>query len=57
MPKQIEFWDRSKRLDWFRMRALARKIAVRPALLQELADCAATAWGGDVTRIFAEAST
>lgn len=50
MPQEIQFWDQSKRLDWFRARALARKIVERPEILSELRECIEKYWGGDPSK-------
>ena len=50
MPDEIKFWDQSKRLDWFRARALTRKIAERPEILCELRECIEKYWGDDPSK-------
>ena len=50
MPQEIQFWDQSKRLDWFRARALARKIVERPEILNELRECIEKYWGDDPSK-------
>lgn len=50
MPHEIKFWDSSKRLDWFRARALTRKIIERPEILRELRECIEKYWGGDPSK-------
>lgn len=47
MPHEIKFWDISKRLDWFRARALTRKIFERPQIMQEMRTCFDAQWGDD----------
>ena len=45
--REIKFWDHSKRLDWFMMRAVTRKVLARPEMLAEMRDCIEHYWGGD----------
>ena len=45
--REIQFWDHSKRLDWFMMRAVARKILERPEIMGEMRVCIERYWGGD----------
>ncbi len=47
MAHEIKFWDHSKRLDWFRARALSRMILERPEILGELSECIEKTWGHD----------
>ena len=47
MAHEIKFWDISKRLDWFRARALSRKILERPDVLGEISECIEKTWGND----------
>ena len=51
MPEPIKFWDVSKRLDWFRARALTRKIFERPEILGEMRSCIEAKWGGDPSKL------
>ena len=48
---EIKFWDHSKRLDWFRARALSRKILQRPEILGELRECIEKYWGADPSQV------
>lgn len=50
MPDEIKFWDQSKRLDWFRARALTRKVIERPELLSALRECIEKYWGDDPSK-------
>ena len=36
MAQEIQFWDHSKRLDWFMMRAVTRKVLERPTILHDI---------------------
>ena len=51
MRDEIKFWDRSKRLDWFMARAIARKVEARPEMLREMSECIERAWGDDPSKI------
>ncbi len=50
MSAEIQFWDGSKRRNWFMARAIARKIEARPEMLAEIADAAERAWSGDPSK-------
>lgn len=50
MPEPIKFWDVSKRLDWFMMRAVSRKILERPAMLDEIRKVVEKYWGRDPSK-------
>ena len=50
MTYEIEFWDRSKRLDWFMVRAVVRKIEARPEMLREISECMEQVWGDDPSK-------
>lgn len=50
MREEIKFWDRSKRLDWFMARAIARKVEARPEMLREISACVERAWGDDPSK-------
>lgn len=50
MAGEIKFWDVSKRLDWFRARALMAKILERPGILAEMRACIETCWGDDPSK-------
>ena len=47
MAKEIQFWDHSKRLDWFLMRAVTRKILARPEIMSEMRACVESRWASD----------
>ena len=47
MKREIQFWDHSKRLDWFMMRAVTRKILERPEIMAEIRECVESRWGAD----------
>ena len=46
----IDFWDGSKRRNWFMMRAVARKIVARPAMLGEMERCVEENWASDPSK-------
>ena len=47
MAREIQFWDHSKRLDWFLMRAVTRKILARPEIMSEMRACVESRWASD----------
>lgn len=51
MPDEIQFWDGSKRRNWFMARAIARKVQAQPHMLTEIACAAETAWGNDPSKL------
>ena len=50
MRDEIKFWDRSKRLDWFMARAIARKVEAQPEMLREMSACIERAWADDPSK-------
>ena len=47
MTDEIQFWDHSKRRDWFMVRAVTRKVLARPEILAEIRECVERVWVND----------
>ena len=50
MPHEIKFWDRSKRNNWFVMRAIAREVVRRPESLKEACQWIESIWAIDPSK-------
>ena len=51
MSAEIQFWDHNKRLNWFMMRAVARKVLARPEILAEMRECVERVWANDGSKL------
>ena len=50
MAQEIQFWDHSKRLNWFMMRAVARKILEKPTILRDMQEWVESNWANDPSK-------